>query len=96
MGTETTGNGADNRVLDLILKGIDQLRGDVKDLRDDVAAGDALRVSKESFLQYQTATEARIARLEATPMRVLAWLGVGTGTLGPIITVILWIASHPR
>ena len=85
----------DNRMLDLILKGIDDLRGDVQGLRAELTAGDEKRVSKDAYEQYQKATEERLGRLEASPMRMLAWMGFFGGVVGgPLLNAAMFVFTH--
>lgn len=94
MDGEGTPNGSENQLLGLILKGIDDLRADVQGLRQEIAAGDEKRVSLAEFGQYQKATDGRLDKLEASPMKVLAWLGFAFGFVSPILTLVLFLIIH--
>ena len=73
------------QVLNLILKGIDDLRNDVAGLRSEISSGDDKRVSKDEFGQYQKATDGRLERLEASPMRLIAYCSMAVAVLSLIL-----------
>ena len=56
--------------------------------RAEVDAEIARRVSVETYASDQREIAARLNRLEASPMRLLSWLGAGVGCLGTLISVV--------
>lgn len=55
--------------------------------RSEVDAEIARRVSAETYASDQRATNERLLRLEASPARLLSWLGAGVGCLGTLISM---------
>ncbi len=85
--------GTDGRKVEtVILDLVKDINNKLDSLREEIKSGDEQRVSKDAFREYQLAVAERLARLEASPMRALAWISLVCGLIGgPLLTVILFI-----
>ena len=69
--------------------------------RAEIEADLDRRVAVDTYISDQKSINERILRIETSPMRMLAWLGAGTGCLGLLIafvgictTIIIAISNH--
>lgn len=60
------------------------------------------RVSLDAYTGDMRGVNDRLARMEASPQKLLAWVGIGTGCLGVILSfvavvfgIITWVITHP-
>lgn len=60
--------------------------------RAEVDAEIGKRVSTETYLSDQRATNERLIRLESSPTRLLAWVSGGIGCLGVLVSFLSAIA----
>lgn len=49
----------------------------------------ARRVSMDAYVSDQAQVKDRLTKLEASPQRLLAWIGVGGGCLGVLISALM-------
>lgn len=96
---ETKVDGVDAKVDALVIQ-VTQLNASSMQ-RAEIEAADSRRVLVETYVSDQRSIGERLARLEGGPLRILAYLGAGTGCLGILISVvgvlfgvITWIALH--
>ncbi len=93
-----TGNGGQRDMADFErLEGkIDGLAGEVQSVkvlvasmmpRAEVEAVAARRVSLDTYASDQREVAARLTRLEASPTRLLGWIGAGVGCLGTLVSI---------
>lgn len=75
--------------------------GETQQTPAEVDAKLATRVSTETYAADQRAVISRLERLEASPMKTVAWLGAIAGCAGTLIaafgvtlSVVFWIILH--